>query len=397
MKKLMITALTLTAAFALTAETYTPSTIPTGLSQSDVTPGEINYQGLLRDPSNGDEYVDGIYTIECRLYTQESGGSPIWGASYSVYVKKGYFNVMLGSAGATLNGTYGPTDLWKALWYKTGNRELYLGITLRQDPKGNALMSTSEIMPRQKLLTAPFAFRAQKAQYADAAPGNFKVAGNLDVSGNVTVANGKSLTLKNVTASDSEVKIGNSSSSPAKTTLQGSTVLVEAGTALNVNSHGNANISMDTGKKIYVTGGNIEANNVRTLFDASSQMNLSSPSIRGMGNLRWSYNEYPNANVNSYESPIWIKEVVVTVPANRLLASEYLWSLRPELGERVERYNWTVAGFKASTLSMDISQIYATTDDSGTKVVVGTTSSSANARTVTITMLGVIKQWSWSN
>lgn len=398
MKKLMLATLALAAAFTLTADNYTPSSIPSGLTEPDVTPGEINYQGLLRNPKNGDLYKDGIYNLECRIYTQESNGTPLWGASYSAYVKDGYFNLMLGTAGAALSGcTYGPTSLWKALWYTTGSRDLYLGVTPRQGPDGVALVSPQEIKPRQKLLTAPFAFRAQKAQYADAAPGNFNVGGNLEVAGNVTVANGKKLTLKNISASDSDVKIGNSSTSPATTTLQGSKVTIESGSALNVNSHGNANVTMDTGKKLNINGGYIEVKNVRTLLDSSSQLNLSASTIKGMGDLRWNYNDYPNANVDAYESPIWIKEVTITMPASKLLASAYLATLRPELGERVEKYNWTIGGFKASTLAMAISQAYVTTGDGSTKVVVGTTATSTNDRTVTLTMVGVIKQWSWSN
>lgn len=394
MKKLMLATLALAAAFTLSAENYTPSAIPSGLTQSDVTPGEINYQGVLRNPKNGELYADGIYTLECRIYSQESGGTALWGASYSAYVKDGYFNLMLGATGAQLgNCTYGPTELWKALWYTTGKRELYLGVTPRQGADGAALVSPTEIKPRQKLLTAPFAFRAQKAQYADAAPGNFKVGGNLNVAGDVTVANGKKLTLKNITATDSEVKIGTSSSSPATTTIQGSKITVESGSALNVNSHGNATVTMDSGKTLNVLGGEVKVNNVNTTVDASSQMLLSSPTIKGMGDLRWSYNAYPNAVTESFVAPIVIKEVTVTIPANKRVSNgPSVETLVPEVGMTAYKYNWTVGGFMAEYVDMPISVVRV--NNSTRTVEVNVTETDTKERHVYVQLVGFLKQWS---
>jgi len=351
MKKLMITAAALTAALVLSADTYTPSTVPSGLSQSDVTPGEINYQGVLRNPANGEEYADGIYTLECRLYTQASSGTPIWGASYSVYVKKGYFNVMLGgSDGASLGYTYGATELWKALWYKTGTRELYLGVTPRQNADGNALVSPTEITPRQKLLTAPFAFRAQKAQFADAAPGNFKVSGNLDVSGNVTVANGKSLTLKHVSANDSEVKIGTNKTSPSKTTVQGATVTVEAGTALNVNSHGDANVTMDTGKTLNLSGGTLNFVNASSrikatdsaVVDGGEQLTIGGDEVRGNGKLKWNRNGRDNAA--TYVAPFVFRTVNFQVTSSTTSVTVDIGTALGWSNSTVDKYSWAVVG-----------------------------------------------------
>lgn len=358
MKKLMLTAAAITAAFALTAETYTPSTIPTSLSAPDVVPGEVNYQGLLRNPATGDKYVDGIYNLECRLYTQESGGTPIWGASYSVYVKDGYFNVMLGSSGAELSDcTYKSAELWKALWYKIGNRDLYLGVKPLEGPNNNALSSgdRKEIQPRQKLLTAPFAFRAHKAQYADSAPGNFKVAGNLDVSGNVNVASGKSLTLKNITASDSEVKLGNNRSSPANTTLQGARVLVEAGTALNVNSHGDATVTMDNGKTLNVSGGNINVQNtdvdIRTtgnmFMDGGGSLTVAGDEVRGKGKLKWNIKGRNDGTVMNYKPPVFIRRVNLHLAAGNKDATEDLAAILDVSwpNETLDKYSWAIIGY----------------------------------------------------
>ena len=401
MKKLMITAAALTAALVLSADTYTPSTVPSGLSQSDVTPGEVNYQGLLRNPANGDEYKDGIYHLECRLYTQASGGTPIWGASYSVYVKKGYFNVMLGASdGATLGYTYGATELWKALWYKTGTRELYLGVTPRENADGNALVSPTEITPRQKLLTAPFAFRAQKAQFADAAPGNFKIGGNLEVSGNVTVANGKSLTLKNVSASDSEVKIGSNRSSPSKTTVQGATVTIEAGSGLNVNSHGNANVTMDTGKLLSVNGGNVEIENTSTdihstsglYMDGGSVLSIAGDAMRGTGQFRWNTEGRNDLAASSYRAPIVFRKVQVTVNKNSAGSSTSVASLLPDMGDVTRKYVWGAVGFSAAYAVDSVAVIRGVNTDRS-YVVVNFTDICPQSTTVEVRLIGVIQKW----
>lgn len=63
----------------------------------------------------------------------------------------------------------------------------YLGVTPRQNANHANITSPTEIAPRQQLLTSPFAFRAQHAQYADQAQAGFSVPGNLTVSGSATV------------------------------------------------------------------------------------------------------------------------------------------------------------------------------------------------------------------
>ena len=164
-------------------------------SRTAVTPGIINYQGRLTDP-NGDPYSNGVYTIEFRLYEAATGsGAGLWGCAYSVYIKDGYFNVMLGGTGGsalTNTPTYGPTELWKALWYdsaapaKANDRYLGIKVTSGDDP---ALPDPPvEAFPRQRLLSAPFAERAQMANYARAAIDTFTIPSTLTVSGTVTAA-----------------------------------------------------------------------------------------------------------------------------------------------------------------------------------------------------------------
>ena len=396
MKKLMLATLALAAAFTLTADNYTPSSIPSGLTEPDVTPGEINYQGLLRDPKNGELYKDGIYDLECRLYTQESNGTPLWGASYSAYVKDGYFNLMLGTSGAALSGcTYGPTSLWKALWYTTGRRDLYLGVTPRQGPDGVALVSPQEIKPRQKLLTAPFAFRAQKAQYADAAPGNFNVGGNLEVAGNVTVANGKKLTLKNISASDSDVKIGNSSTSPATTTLQGSKVTIESGSALNVNSHGSATVTIDSGKTLNVTGGNILTSNNTVTLDGSNSIVVRSPTIHGTGKLKWNTMNYPSGSLGTSFTPVIFQETELILKNGNVGVTVDLESAIPTIGQNVQYYNWGIVGYTMEGTIPQIITMQAFKNLSGKwRLSVRVKEAVNRDFTITVNVIGVLNQLS---
>ncbi len=57
---------------------------------------KMNYQGILTD--DGGEPITGTMNLVFRIYSQESGGSPLWVETQSgVTVTKGIFNVVLGS------------------------------------------------------------------------------------------------------------------------------------------------------------------------------------------------------------------------------------------------------------------------------------------------------------
>lgn len=151
-------------------------------------PGTINYQGRLVG-LNGAPYTDATYSFDIRLYKTPNGGTPLWGGTYTAFVKDGYFNITLGGTNAVdLAGTtYTSEHLWKALWPDPANGapsdSLYLGITSWQGANGSLinLIDRTELSPRQTLLTAPYAFRAQTAEYADQAASDFVIGGNLTV------------------------------------------------------------------------------------------------------------------------------------------------------------------------------------------------------------------------
>ena len=191
MKTLVVAALA-----AVATPAFTLAAVPSSATQN--VPGTMNYQGYLADPTTGAAYADGIYTLDIRIWNSDvstAAAACLWGGRYSVYVKDGYFNLMLGDSSAaeltSADGvvpTYKNADLWKALWGASATDTVrYLGVTPRQNAKHANITSPTEIAPRQQLLTSPFAFRAQHAQYADQAQAGFSVPGNLTVSGSATV------------------------------------------------------------------------------------------------------------------------------------------------------------------------------------------------------------------
>lgn len=104
-------------------------------------PRIMSYQGVLADAS-GSAVSDGNYSITFRLYTAESGGSPIWEETQTVAVKKGIFEAKLGS--------YTPLDL-------SFSQRYYLGISV----EGGA-----ELAPRTQLCSAPYSLTSSRLEGA---------------------------------------------------------------------------------------------------------------------------------------------------------------------------------------------------------------------------------------
>ena len=380
MKKLMFIALALAAGISFAAD-YSPSSLPANTNQPDVMPGMVNFQGLLRDPATGNVYANGLYDLECRIYTSvSSSAKPLWGAKYQAYVRDGYFNIMLGSSANELSGcTYKSTELWKALWYDTQNRELYLGVTPWQRANGTTIEDAKdrvEVLPRQQLLASPFSFRAHKAQYADAATGNFTVKGDLSVDGQI-LNNGKSFGLKNVTATDEAITVGANTASPDKTTMQGRTVNIESGDGLNLTAGGDATVTTTAGKSLTVGGGgsvavevtgNVSAKGKDVTVTANAKAKVvgtTEASLKHSGGdgvtvdkdgvfitsptyVGYAYNGIRNP-------PIIFENAIVSLPAGTASVSPLLTSLNlSSIGGNstlARQYTWAVVGYIAISVT----------------------------------------------
>jgi hypothetical protein len=118
-------------------------------------PHLINYQGKLTNAQG--QPITGTVAVTFRIYEVESGGSPLWSETYpSLTVDKGIFNVMLGGV-TVLNLAF--------------DKLYYLGIQVGSDP---------EMIPRQRIASSGYAFRAENADNASQAQNATKV-NNIEV------------------------------------------------------------------------------------------------------------------------------------------------------------------------------------------------------------------------
>jgi microcystin-dependent protein len=155
------------------------------LAQAQVAgaPATIDYQGQVLDTAGAvlAPATPTNYTMQFRVYDQQTGGTIIWAESQIVTVDKGAFSVRLGSgvaipAGAGTEGT--KRDLRLAF----DGTERYLGLTVTIP--GNP---TVEITPRLAFLSAPFALVAERAKSADTAALATVASSVVQASGNSTL------------------------------------------------------------------------------------------------------------------------------------------------------------------------------------------------------------------
>lgn len=110
--------------------------------QETGAPSLISYQGKLVQ-ANGSPYADGSHAVTFRLYDAPTGGTLIWGATYTVPVAGGVFSVALGAPGGTAVAGAAVNDLRFA--FGASNR--YLELTVAGEP----------LLPRQQMNSVPFA------------------------------------------------------------------------------------------------------------------------------------------------------------------------------------------------------------------------------------------------
>jgi hypothetical protein len=131
-------------------------------AQAQSVPPLVNYQGLLTDAAGKPQ--TGTKNLEFNLYDAATGGNKVWGPQVfkSVPLVSGMFNVILGttdSAGRSIADAFGAKDR-------------YLGMKVDDG---------TELVPRQQILSTPFAIQsehsaeathAQKADIAETVQGS---------------------------------------------------------------------------------------------------------------------------------------------------------------------------------------------------------------------------------
>jgi len=107
---------------------------------ADVTP-MMNYQGILTDDT-GQPVADDIYEIVFRIYTQETGGSPVWSETQNVSTTDGIFHVLLGSLNPITNF---PSD------------NAWLAMRVESNP---------EMLPRKRIASVGYSFISEEALHS---------------------------------------------------------------------------------------------------------------------------------------------------------------------------------------------------------------------------------------
>ncbi len=117
-------------------------------------PRMLNYQGLLTDAA-GHAVPDSVYSVVFRLYVQSSGGSPFWSETQNVQTRSGLFTVLLGAV--TPVGSMPDAGT------------VYLGMEV----------GAAELVPRLRLVSAAYAYKADSATHAAAALPSGPAGGDL--------------------------------------------------------------------------------------------------------------------------------------------------------------------------------------------------------------------------
>jgi microcystin-dependent protein len=139
-------------------------------------PDAMNYQGELTTPE-GAHMPDGIYSIAFRIYDDSAEGAVIWARRYNVTVTDGMFNVILGAGGGTAL-EIDPDDGVVAISEAFSGNARYLGITVESDENTQPLADPAEMLPRQQILSSPYALQCKTADRATS-PHNRVPAGTL--------------------------------------------------------------------------------------------------------------------------------------------------------------------------------------------------------------------------
>ncbi|MFH2124141.1 MAG: phage tail protein [Pseudomonadota bacterium] len=136
-------------AFALLAIVFALTT-----THAASVPPLINYQGMLTD-AQGQPLANGTKKLTFNIYDAATDGTLVWGPQVfdPVPVLAGLFNIILGTTDTS----------GRSIVDAFGTDSRFLGITV--DEVGQT--GGTEIVPRQQILSAPYAVQAEAAQNAN--------------------------------------------------------------------------------------------------------------------------------------------------------------------------------------------------------------------------------------
>lgn len=213
-------------------------------AQNGFPPSLMSYQGFLVD-ANGAALAPNNpqnFSVVFRIYGVSSAGTPVWTEAQTVTIDKGNFSVVLGEGGS--EGSEVRPDL-ATVFNSNRASDLYLGITV----KG---VSNSEILPRLRLLTSPYAFLARTANslassdgaaLINSSEGRLRIGQALQsTGGNLRGANAVDLQVARVTTSPGQVASGATSviSGGQNNTASGELSVIAGGSGSTASGRGSA-------------------------------------------------------------------------------------------------------------------------------------------------------------
>jgi hypothetical protein len=144
-------------------------TAPRALAQANANPPErLTYQGFLAD-GNGTALATNApknYDVVFRIWDGQTGGTNAWTEQQTVTVDKGYFSVLLGEGTQVTSPATEPHGALSTLFTNATASDRYVEMTVKGIGAGGADV---KILPRLRLLTAPYAYLATKAISANSA------------------------------------------------------------------------------------------------------------------------------------------------------------------------------------------------------------------------------------
>ncbi len=213
-------------------------------AQNGFPPSLMSYQGFLVD-ANGTGLAPNNpqnFSVVFRIYGVSSAGTALWTEAQTVTIDKGNFSVVLGEGGS--EGSEVRPDL-ATVFNSNRASDLYLGITV----KG---VSNSEILPRLRLLTSPYAFLARTANglagsdgaaLINSSEGRLRIGQALQsTGGNNRGANAVDLQVARVSTSPSQVASGATSviSGGQNNTASGELSVIAGGSGSTASGRGSA-------------------------------------------------------------------------------------------------------------------------------------------------------------
>ncbi len=180
-------------------------------SQTANPPGQMSYQGFLTDATGNALAMNSPsnYNVIFRIYVTPTAGTALWGEIQTVTIDRGYFSVLLGQGASDGNGDPWTNNL--ASLFAGANAanasDRYVGITV----KGITSPDT-EVAPRLRLLSSPYAFLASTALNAPDTALSANVAlraGGNTFTGNQTINSGGLTVAQGISAYGSITANGN--------------------------------------------------------------------------------------------------------------------------------------------------------------------------------------------